>query len=137
MSAAISHREGSDRPGDRERRDAANARARAVQRAAREVLARAGDVPAIFPTRRGQVVINSVELITEGGLDYIEVRTAPGTDSGETHFRIFNPPLGVREPDGHVRVDPFGALVETLDVLGGGQARRHGERRLNGGRRTR
>ena len=111
-----------DAPANAQRRQAGNARARRVRQAAETVLSQ-GHISRRTP--RGEVVINSVELLTVDGMDYIEVYAAPGTASGETHFRIFNPPTGVRRPDGSIEEDPIGALAEVLALHGGArQAKR-------------
>jgi hypothetical protein len=99
-----------------ERVIAANDRARAVERAARAAL-REGNISRHTP--RGEVTIVAVDLITTAEVEFIEVRAAPSTESGETHFRIVNPPIGVRRPDGSVEEDPLGALAEVLAQFGG------------------
>ena len=59
-----------------------------------------------------------VEITTVDGLDCLEIASAPGSN-GETHWRIFNPPLGVLRPDGSIEEDPVGALAEVLALHGG------------------
>lgn len=108
-----------DAPATARRRQAGNARARRVRQAAEEVLRR-GHISR--RTRDGEVLIESVELCAEDGLEWIEARTAPGTESGETHFRIFNPPLGVLRQDGSIEEDPLAALAEVIAQFGGARS---------------
>lgn len=110
---------GPDEPAMQRRRQNANARARLIQRAADAVLREHGRISRRTP--HGEVVIERVELLDEGGLAHIEVYAAPGTESGETHFRIFNPPTGVLRQDGEIVEDPLGALAEALGQFGGAQ----------------
>jgi hypothetical protein len=55
------------------------------------------------------------------------VITDPG-DGGEGHYRIFNPPTGVRGPDGTVTEDPIGALVQVLSLHGAARRKPRGPR---------
>jgi hypothetical protein len=106
--------DGPEGPGAERRREAVNGRARRAERAARAVL---DDGPISRYTERGEVTVTEVDVRTEDGLDYLNVRCEPG-EAGETHFRIFNVPTGVRRPDGTVEEDPIGALVEVLALHG-------------------
>jgi hypothetical protein len=56
------------------------------------------------------------------GLSCLEVYAAPG-DEGETLFRIFNPPTGVRR-NGVVEHDPVGAIIQALAANGGARRKK-------------
>ena len=74
-------------------------------------------------TRRGEVLIESVTLATSGeGFDYLDVLVDPATE--DPHFRIFNPPTGVLQPDGSIVEDPLMALAEVLAMHGGASTRK-------------
>lgn len=113
--------DGRNTPRGRERQDAANARTRRAEQAARALLR---DGPIARVTATGEVRIEAVEVtISDDGLSCLEVTTAPGA-GGETAFRIFNPPTGVRRGDGTVEEDPVGALIQVLAAHGGAKSRR-------------
>jgi hypothetical protein len=130
MSTEQAQRPESDSAGtesarSRERRERANERARVVRDAYREAL-KGG--PVVRVTTAGSVIVEAVELVNENGLECLEVRAAPG-EAGETQWRIFNPPTGVREADGSITVDPLGALCATLAAHGGARKDRGRRRR--------
>jgi hypothetical protein len=82
------------------------------------------DGPIRRHTRSGEVVIREVRMETSPeGLDYLDVIITPGV-SEEPHFRIFNPPTGVRRPDGSIEEDPVAALAEVLALHGGALRRK-------------
>ncbi|HET9234935.1 MAG TPA: hypothetical protein VFP10_12410 [Candidatus Eisenbacteria bacterium] len=104
-----------------QRRQAANARVRLSERAARTVLR---DGPIRRSTRQGEVIITDVAVATTSeGLEYLEIRSDPGAN-GETHWRIFNPPVGVLRPDGSIEESPVEALAEVLALHGGAVRRK-------------
>jgi hypothetical protein len=113
--------DGRDTPRGRERQEAANGRTRRAEQAARALLR---DGPITRATPAGVVQIEGVEIsIDETGLMCLEVVTAPGAE-GETSFRIFNPPTGVRRSDGTIEEDPVGALIQVLAAHGAAKTRR-------------
>jgi hypothetical protein len=87
-----------------------------VRRSAQAWRAALRDGPVSAHTPAGEVLVLAVDTAVQDGVERLEVRTAPGSE--ETHFRIFNPPTGVRR-GGTVVEDPIGALVETLAMHGG------------------
>lgn len=73
-------------------------------------------------TPYGEVRIRSA--IVEGNT--VEVHLEDGTEGGDPHFRIVNPPLLVEDPAGDVltgngtfRLDPVAALANVIGSLGG------------------
>lgn len=84
------------------------------------VKAKHGDDQFATATRWGEVQIQSVEQVTdENGVDVVEVFLKGQTMSGDPHYRIINPPMMVRDPDGSMHEDPILALAETLARFGG------------------
>ena len=118
---AQSHGDGPEDEDRQRRKESQNARTRLAERAARTAL-RGG--PIVRTTPRGEVRVHEVDVATTPeGLEYLEVRAAPG-ESGESHYRIFNCPTGVRRPDGSVAEDPVAALAEVLALYGGATPRK-------------
>lgn len=110
------HGDGASEADRAKRRADANARTRRSEQALRAALR---DGPVRRRAGHGDVEIREVVIAsTDEGLDYLDVIAEPGA-SGEHHFRIFNPPTGVRRPDGSVEEDPVLALVEVLALHGG------------------
>lgn len=67
------------------------------------------------------------------GVPWIDVLVDGETDSGETHFRVFNPPTLARDPAGDVEIcgiryrhDPVAALAEVIAHNGGARKTRRG-----------
>ena len=72
--------------------------------------------------RGGQVQFESVATKTNSeGVEVLEVYLGRGTESGDPHYIITNPPIYVREPDGSLREDPIMAVAEVLAFKGGGR----------------
>lgn len=118
---AESHGDGPEDEDRQRRKEAQNGRVRLAERAARMNL-RGG--PIVRSTPRGEVRIHEVLVSsTPEGLECLEVFVAPGS-SGETHYRIFNCPTGVRRPDGSIEEDPVAALAEVLALHGGATPRK-------------
>lgn len=100
-------------------REKQNGRVRKLRQAARAAL-KDGEVYA-RRTSRGEIHIQDLIFKEDAdtGLEYIEIRMAGETESGDPQFRIFNPPTLVAEPDGGFREDPLEALAEVLAMHGG------------------
>lgn len=88
----------------------------------REAIEANGDGAGAYPTPYGEVNIRRISF--DG--DMVEVFLADGTESGEAHYRIVNPPLLVPDPngerltaDGPHRFDPIAALTYVIGSLGG------------------
>lgn len=79
------------------------------------------DGPRAYATKHGIVNIAAVE---DGGEGCVEVWVGGETVTGESHFRIFNPPTiaGGRE-------DPMRAVAEAIAKHGGAQSMRGKGRR--------
>lgn len=98
-----------------------------------------GPGPHHVPTPAGTVAFRSIRFVDATDVEpaYIDVRVGEGTESGETHFRIFNPPTLVRDPHGDIvrtyqrpgpgagfdtvryRHDPVAAIAEAIAGNGG------------------
>jgi hypothetical protein len=75
----------------------------------------------------GEVQFQTVTQKTDADdVDYIEVYLKGQTENGDPHFKIWNPPLMVRNLDGSLTEDPLQALAEVVARHGG---RRKGPRR--------
>lgn len=87
-------------------------------------------------TPYGEVVLEYLEKVDDStGLAYLEVWVGGETISGDPHFRVVNPPLLVRDPEGDVEVrgelhreDPLAALAEVIGASGGALATRRRSR---------
>jgi len=89
--------------------------------------AKHGDSAFSVQTQLGQVAFQSLEIATDvEGVDYLNVHMLGDTASGDGHWRIYNPPIMVRTPDGSLIEDPVQAVAEALARFGG---RRKGPRR--------
>lgn len=85
-------------------------------------------------TRRGQtVVIREVRRCTGNGATWVEIWLGGNPEGADPHFRIFNPPQLVEDPQGDIthagrrfRHDPLAALAEAIADHGGANKRRHG-----------
>lgn len=113
------------------------ARERAAERAGRAAQAWADKDPGqggqyVTRTPHGEVILEALEKVDEGtGLAYLEVWTGGATEVGDPHFRVVNPPLLVKDPEGDVEVrgeryreDPLAALAEVIGANGGAVATR-------------
>jgi len=115
---------------DQETKDKCKAKAKAVKDKA-DLL----EKPIVRRTRYGEVQIGTVTVVTDAeGLDRIEVWLRGATQSGDPHFRIYNPPLLAEDATGPVEVngrryreDPVTAVAEVIARHGG--ARKKGRRR--------
>lgn len=112
-----------------EGRQRAKERVRAVQEAAGAVL-RKGH-PHVQRTSRGVVHLTKLTAHKDGEVEWVELHLADGTESGETHYRIFNPPTLVSDPAGDVevngrrfRLDPLAAVLEAVASNGGAEQQR-------------
>jgi hypothetical protein len=81
-------------------------------------------------TKYGAVRIQRLEPGGEGDTLWVDVYVSSA--DGDPHHRIINPPIGVRQKDGSVVVDPLRAVAEVI-ALGGGAV--HGGRKRRGVRR--
>lgn len=82
--------------------------------------AKHGDEPFAEATRFGTVQVERVGQVTNSeGATYVEVFLRGDTVSTESHFRIWNPPINVKNPDGTLREDPVLALAEVIAQEGG------------------
>ena len=87
--------------------------------------------PLTVDSVQGQVQIGSLTRRTDPeGNDYIEVFLRGESEWGDPHFRIWNPPLLVEDPQGpiaigdrHYREDPLSAVAEAIARHGGRQKR--------------
>lgn len=83
-------------------------------------------------TRRGQVDIRSVAEKRAGNVHYLEIELGSGSEGGDPHFRIFNPPVYVEDPEGtdlvrdvpgrgpvKYRRDPLEAVAQVIAEEGG------------------
>jgi hypothetical protein len=71
-------------------------------------------------TRFGEVQIETLDVATDSeGRDYVEVFLAGDTENSDPHFKIWNPPLLVKDPDGTLREDPIQAIAEVIAGNGG------------------
>lgn len=77
-------------------------------------------------TRQGAVELAGVTYHEADGVAWVEVRVAGATESGEPHYRIFNPPTLVEDPEGSVELrgkrwtlDPLRAVAEAVAASGG------------------
>lgn len=121
--------DGQDFPPGVASQEDANGRVEAVQAAADVALADGATYAAATP--HGQVHICDVTSAETDGVAYVEVTVAGETVGGDPHFRIFNPPTLVPDPDGPVEVrgrtyreDPMAALACVIANQGGATARR-------------
>lgn len=81
----------------------------------------------VLRTRGGEVVVSAIKVGELNGVPVVEVWLNGATESGETHFRIINPPTLVRDPSGPIkredgrtfREDPLAALAEIVAGNGG------------------
>jgi hypothetical protein len=87
-----------------------------------------------FRSSRGNVHIGSV-VLTENGMG-VDVYLEGQTESGETHYRIINPPTLVQDPAGDIEVrgvmyreDPLAAIAEAISTHGGSRLDRGKRRR--------
>lgn len=84
------------------------------------IKAKHGDEPFAEATRFGTVQIERVKQYESAdGVVCVEVFLRGDTASGESHFRIWNPPINVKEPNGTLREDPALALAEVVAQEGG------------------
>jgi hypothetical protein len=118
--------------GVREGRQRAKERVRAVQRAAEAI----GEDGYVRMTRRGPVHLQSLTFHKEGEVEWVEAHLGGQTEGGDPHYRIFNPPTLVEDPDGDVqlttgtyREDPLAAVAEVIAQYGGAQDMRRERRR--------
>jgi len=89
------------------------------------------EFPLAVNSRYGPVQFGSIVRKTDPeGNDYIEVFLRGESESGDPHFRVWNPPLLIEDPQGpivagdrHYREDPLSALVEVVARHGGRQKR--------------
>lgn len=87
--------------------------------------------PMAVDSRYGQVQFGSIARKTDPeGNDYIEVFLRGESESGDPHFRVWNPPLLVEDAQGPIQVgdrryreDPLSALAEVVARHGGRQKR--------------
>lgn len=89
-----------------------NARTRA-----RAVLEGWRDHPGVVQTRHGEVRIADIRPLLQDG---VEVFLGGATETGETHFRVFNPPTRTLAGE----IDPVHALAEAIARHGGARKRR-------------
>lgn len=83
-------------------------------------------------TSYGEVEIASIVERTDAeGISYVEVYLRGQTESGDPHFRIYNPPLLAEDPAGDIEVsgrkyreDPVQAIAEVVGRNGGRKVRR-------------
>lgn len=83
--------------------------------------------PLAVSSRHGHVQFSSlVQKVDQNGFSYVEIYLRGQTESGDPHFRIWNPPLLVEDPQGpievggkHYREDPLQALAEVIARNGG------------------
>jgi hypothetical protein len=94
------------------------------------VQSRHGNNPFSVITRYGEVAFQSINLVTDSeGADYLDVCLLGDTTGGESHFRIYHPPVNIEDPQGTIpadrgrklREDPIQALAEALAMRGGGR----------------
>lgn len=95
--------------------------------------------PYVRRTARGVVQLDRVERTPgqEGQPDAIEVWVGGETESGDPHFRIFNAPEHVLDPEGDVEInglrfrhDPMAALAEAVAQHGGAQGSKRSRRAI-------
>jgi hypothetical protein len=117
-----------------EGRQRAKERVRAVQQAAGAVLKQGQEYAAQTP--HGVVRVKGLTAHKDGEVEWVEVQLAGETVSGETHYRIFNPPTLASDPAGDVQVngrrfryDPLAAVLEAVGGNGGAEQQRKGRRR--------
>lgn len=80
-------------------------------------------------TRHGDVAIESMTTKTDtDGAEYLDIHLTGDTQSGEGHWKIYNPPTWVRDPGGpfigrdgktRFREDPVMAVAEAIASRGG------------------
>ena len=83
-------------------------------------------------TRHGIVALTGLQVCTDDeGHSWVEVYAGGVTEGGDPHYRIFNPPSLVPDPNGEVeahgqrwREDPLAALAEVVAQHGGAQVTR-------------
>src|SRR5215211_6603584 len=88
--------------------------------------------PLSMETRFGPVSFGSITTQTDAqGQDYVEVYLNGQNENDDPHFRVWNPPLLVPDPEGDIgieeangtvtlyREDPVMALAEALALRGG------------------
>ena len=116
-----------ERPGrpvpDRDAQPRQTARQRA--QAVRDAVTARGAGPFTVHTPAGAVRIGRVRVVTQDGVDVVEVH-AEGPEGGDPHFRVINPPRFVPDPDGDVEIngqrfreDPLAALAHVIAQHGG------------------
>lgn len=105
------------------------ARVEALQAAADTVLVDGATYAAVTP--HGEVHICDVTSSESDGIGWVDVTVAGETVGGDPHFRIFNPPTLVPDPEGPVEVrgrryreDPMAALACVIASQGGASGRR-------------
>jgi hypothetical protein len=86
-------------------------------RRARMVKDAIGDEPVSVQTPYGEVHIERAEVVADGPRSYVDVFLA-GSNSGETNYRIVNPPTLI--PGG--KLDPLTAIACVIGSLGGAQS---------------
>jgi hypothetical protein len=98
---------------------------------------RAQDVGAAFKGKRttvattaGDVTIAGLSVGTDDTCGWVDVQVDDG-QSGESHFRVVNPPRYVEDPAGDIEIngkrfrdDPLAALAFTIAQNGGARRRR-------------
>jgi hypothetical protein len=81
-------------------------------------------------TRFGEVEIQSIRTATDSaGVEFLEVYLAGQPENGDPHWRIYNPPTAVIDPQGDItgnggrrlREDPILAVAEAIAGRGGRQ----------------
>lgn len=91
--------------------------------------------PLTVKTSDGEVSFESVAVATdENGVEYLEVYLRGEPENGDPHFRVYNPPTLVPDPNGPItgrggrkyREDPVLAVAEIISRNGGRQKGRKG-----------
>jgi hypothetical protein len=81
-----------------------------------------GGAFAVQLRRGGQVQIQSLDTKLDAeGCEVLEVYIGPGSERGDPHFIITNPPTYVKERDGSLTEDPIAAVAEVIARFGGRQ----------------
>lgn len=82
-------------------------------------------------TRSGNVHMSGMTFHDDGTNVWVEVALSGDTEGGDPHFRIFNPPTLVEDPNGDVelrgqrwRVDPIQAIAEAIARSGGAETQK-------------
>lgn len=93
--------------------------------------ARPGGGQFAVATPHGNVNFERIATATDAeGVEYLEIYLAGDTESGDPHFRIYNPPTAVDDPNGTIigrdgqrrlRQDPLLAVALAVAGRGGQQ----------------